>query len=49
MPIDQAVNSDTREKFNAKILKKNNRKLKTYWARRVFTGKGIPPKVASSP
>jgi len=49
VPIDQAVSSDTREKFNTKILKKNNRKLKTYWARRVFTGKGIPPKVVSSP
>ena len=34
----------TREKFEAKILGKNKSALGRYWSKRIFTGKGKPPK-----
>lgn len=43
----EAFNLDydgTREKFEAKILGKNKSALGRYWSKRIFTGKGRPPK-----
>ena len=42
--IDQAISSDARQEFGKKLLKKNPQQVKSYWARQIFTGKGIPPK-----
>ena len=30
---------------NKKVLKKSSKKIKRYWSKRVFSGKGVPPKV----
>jgi len=49
IPIDQDSANDDRKSFISAILKKNKRKIKKYWARQVFTGKGIPPKVVGTP
>ena len=43
-PIDLPIDSDVRQAFNSKLLKKNHQQIKSYWARQIFTGKGIPPK-----
>lgn len=43
----EAFNLDydgTREKFEAKVLGKNKSALGRYWSKRIFTGKGKPPK-----
>lgn len=48
VPVDQALNSSTREMFNDKVLAKNNSQLKAYWSRLIFTGKGTPPKESGS-
>ncbi|THB65244.1 MAG: phosphate ABC transporter substrate-binding protein [Gammaproteobacteria bacterium] len=44
IPISQAKGSPVRELFNKKVLKKSEGKLKAYWSKIVFTGKGSPPK-----
>lgn len=41
-PVDQ-VEGPTRTKFNTKVLQKDDRELKTYWSKLLFTGKGRPP------
>ncbi len=43
-PVEQPSGSAVREIFNGKVLKKNERKLKAYWSKKVFSGKGKPPK-----
>jgi len=43
-PVEQPTESTNREAFNKKILKKNEQKLKAYWSKKVFSGKGKPPK-----
>ncbi len=43
-PIEQTSESSSRKTFNKKILKKNEQKLKAYWSKKVFSGKGQPPK-----
>jgi len=42
---DQSKNSTVRSEFGNKVLGKNPKKLKRYWSKRIFSGKGIPPKV----
>lgn len=42
--VDQPLSMDIRKKFSEELLKKNNQQIKAYWARQIFTGKGIPPK-----
>ncbi|MER2492472.1 phosphate ABC transporter substrate-binding protein [Catenovulum sediminis] len=32
-----------REIFNKQVLQKSNSQLKAYWAKLVFTGRGVPP------
>ena len=44
VPIELAEDVPTREEFNTKVLKKSAVQLKSYWSRRLFTGKGSPPK-----
>lgn len=43
-PVEISPENLTREKFNKKVLKKDERKLKAYWSKKVFSGKGQPPK-----
>ncbi len=42
---DQPSSSTVRKEFNKKILKKSSKKLKRYWSKLLFSGKGVPPKV----
>ncbi len=44
IPVDQPIGMDIRKKFSEKLLKKSNQQIKAYWARQIFTGKGLPPK-----
>jgi len=46
LPINQALSSSSRIQFEKVVLNKTPQQLKSYWARRVFTGKGVPPTVA---
>ena len=42
---DQNSGSAVRDEFGSKVLGKSPKKLKRYWSKRVFAGKGVPPKV----
>ena len=42
--VEQAPGSPARDAFNTKVLKKNDKKLKAYWSKMIFSGKGKPPK-----
>jgi ABC-type phosphate transport system substrate-binding protein len=44
VPIDQDKDSSVRSEFHNKVTKKNQNQLNAYWSRKVFTGKGTPPK-----
>jgi ABC-type phosphate transport system substrate-binding protein len=44
VPIDQLESSVVREEFYLKINGKSVPQMKAYWARIIFTGKGLPPK-----
>lgn len=41
-------NSPTTLEFNARVLDKNAKQLKSHWSRLVFTGKGVPPNEMAS-
>ena len=43
-PINLSSGDATREAFEASVLKKSPKQLKSYWSKQVFTGKGKPPK-----
>ena len=43
-PINQKIGSDVRKEFESKVLKKSASQIKAYWSKRVFSGKGKPPK-----
>ncbi len=45
IPGDQPTGTQSRKLFSDKIIGKSERKLKSYWSRLIFTGKGMPPKV----
>ena len=42
-PVDQAYANPIRSEFEKKVLEMSKRKLKSYWSKRLFTGKGKPP------
>jgi len=44
IPIDQPMESPIRQNFGKSVLGKSYLQVKSYWARAVFTGRGIPPK-----
>ncbi len=48
LPIAQKSNSSVTEIFNRKILNKNAKQLKYYWARKMFSGSNKPPKSLAS-
>ena len=43
-PIDQRKGAAVRTEFYKKVVKKEGEKLAAYWNRRIFSGKGHPPK-----
>jgi len=45
--LDQPEGSDAREVFCTTVLKKSVTNVKAIWSQNIFTGKGLPPKVAS--
>lgn len=47
-PIVLFTDSKLATEFNREILKISNRKFKIYWAKKQFTGRGIPPKAYKS-
>jgi ABC-type phosphate transport system substrate-binding protein len=48
VPVDQAEESDVREKFYAVFAGKSPAQVKAHWAKIIFTGRGQPPRQASS-
>ncbi len=44
IPIEQMDGSAQKEQFHALVTKKSEHQLRAYWAKLVFSGKGIPPK-----
>ncbi len=47
-PINQKAGSAVRNEFESKVLKKSASQIKAYWSKRVFSGKGKPPKEVAS-
>ncbi len=45
IPVDQSEKSEVKGVFYEVIIGKSKSKLKKYWSKRIFTGKGTPPKV----
>ena len=48
VPLDRTEGTDIRVKFLESTVGKDETKMKSYWSRLIFTGKGIPPKVVES-
>lgn len=46
--FDHEEGSLIKEMFSSAVLKKNKQQLKSYWARRIFTGTGTPPDALDS-
>ena len=42
--IDLEVGSASRDEFYQKVVKKTPKQMKAHWAKRIFTGKGSPPR-----
>lgn len=45
---DLSPGNASRDHFYSTVVKKNGKKLKAYWAKIVFSGKGTPPKAFAS-
>jgi len=45
IPGDQPKGTESRKFFYGGIIGRSEAKLKSYWSRLIFTGKGSPPKV----
>ena len=48
IPIDRSEGSAIRTQFIHEALNKDENQLKAYWSRLIFTGRGYPPKEATS-
>lgn len=46
-PVDQPEGSPARSKFYEQVTGKDERQIKSYWSKRMFTGKGRPPQTLS--
>lgn len=44
IPVDQAEKSKVKEIFYEVIVGKSKSQLQKYWSKRIFTGRGTPPK-----
>jgi ABC-type phosphate transport system substrate-binding protein len=45
--LDQPDGSAGREQFSAQVLKRSPANVRAVWAQNIFTGRGLPPKVAA--
>ncbi|HYC36984.1 MAG TPA: phosphate ABC transporter substrate-binding protein [Usitatibacter sp.] len=48
VPIDQPEDSALRDRFYAQFTGKSAAQVKAHWSKIIFTGRGQPPRVASS-
>lgn len=48
MPIDYKEDNPLREEFYQKVFSRSKVHMKSYWAQRIFTGKGFPPEAVDS-
>lgn len=48
IPLDRSEGSEIRIKFLENTVGKDETKMKSYWSRLIFTGKGIPPKIVET-
>ena len=48
VPIDQAEGSAVREEFYLKFAGKSPAQLTAHWSKIIFTGRGQPPRIAST-
>ncbi len=48
MPIDQGEGVSAREQFYSEVASKTSAQLRAYWSKIIFTGRGQPPREASS-
>lgn len=46
VPFDQPESSNVRDTFYVRVAGKSAAQIKANWARIVFTGRGLPPKIA---
>ena len=46
-PLDQSESSATRAAFYASVLGRSVANVQALWAQNIFSGKGLPPKVAT--
>ncbi|AQS40006.1 hypothetical protein Sps_04926 [Shewanella psychrophila] len=44
VPVNLEVGQASRGDFDSNVLGKSSSQLKSYWSKKVFTGKGTPPK-----
>ncbi len=44
IPIDQKIDTKVYEDFSRVILRRQPQQVRAYWAQRLFTGKGTPPR-----
>ncbi|RJG17208.1 hypothetical protein D4A39_10760 [Alcanivorax profundi] len=47
-PLDLPVAASHREVFYQQVMGKSVEQMKSYWARMIFTGRGMPPREVSS-
>jgi ABC-type phosphate transport system substrate-binding protein len=44
LPINQVTDSNSRNEFDTVVMQRNTAQIEAYWAKQIFTGKGIPPR-----
>jgi len=47
-PVDQRVGSEPHKAFSTRVLEMSEIELTVYWSRRMFSGKGHPPRTAEN-
>lgn len=47
-PIDSPEKTETKNDFYMQLVQQNERKIKSYWARLLFSGRASPPEKTSS-
>jgi hypothetical protein len=42
-PVDLRPDAGTRKRFSESVLKRSVAAIRSYWAQRIFSGRGVPP------
>jgi hypothetical protein len=42
-PVDLRPDADARKRFSQSVLKRSVAAIRSYWAQRIFSGRGVPP------